>query len=94
MFFKFLALNAEEMRRENGLEILYKAFERCISVLSNSSKPDEVAVQVCTHVTRFYSVASQFQACRDRMVEMPELVKNVCRIFYYKVKLPMARSTV
>lgn len=82
---KCSALNAEEMRRENGLEVLYQAFERCISVLSNSSKPDEIAVQVCTHITRFYAVASQFQMCRDRMVEMPELVKNVCRIFYYKV---------
>ena len=78
-------LNAEEMRRENGLEILYQAFERCNTVLSNSSKPDDVAVQVCTHITRFYSVASQFEKCRERMVEMPELVKNVCRIFYYKV---------
>ena len=82
---KCSALNAEELRRENGLEVLYQAFERCISVLNNSSKPDEVAVQVCSHVTRFYAVASQFQMCRDRMVEMPELVKNVCRIFYYKV---------
>ena len=82
---KCSALNAEEMRRENGLEILYQAFDRCITVLSNSSKPDEIAVQVCMHITRFYSVASQFQMCRDRMVEMPELVKNVCRIFYYKV---------
>ena len=36
---------------------------------------------------RFYAVASQFQQCRDRMVEMPELVKNVCRIFYYKVNI-------
>ncbi len=65
--------------------MLYQAFERCISVLSNSSAPEDVAVQVCTHIARFYSVASQFQMCRDRMVEMPELVKNVCRIFYYKV---------
>jgi DnaJ family protein C protein 13 len=75
--------------RENGLEVLYQAFERCISVLSNSSKPDEVAVQVCVHITRFYSVASMFQMCRDRMVEMPELVKNVCRLFYYKVNYSM-----
>ena len=33
---KCSALNAEELRRENGLEILYQAFERCISVLSMS----------------------------------------------------------
>ena len=74
-----------EIFRENGLEVLYRAFERCTSVLSHSSKPDDLAVTVCVHLTRFYSVASQFQKCREKMVEMPELVKNICRIFYYKV---------
>ncbi len=82
---KCSALNAEELRRESGLEILYQAFERCASVLSASSDPADVAVQVCTHVIRFYSVASLFPACREKMVEMPELVKNICSVFYYKV---------
>ena len=71
--------------RENGLEVLYKAFERCTSVLSQSSKVDDLAVLVCGHLTRFYAVASQFPLCREKMIEMPELVKNICRIFYYKV---------
>jgi DnaJ family protein C protein 13 len=64
---------------------LYQAFERCVSVLSQSSKPDDVATQVCMHVIRFFSVASMFKSCRERMVEMPELVRNICRVFYYKV---------
>ncbi len=74
-----------EYSRENGLEVLYKAFERCTSVLSHSSKPEDLAVTVCGHLTRFYAVASQFPLCREKMIEMPELVKNICRIFYYKV---------
>ena len=45
---------------------------------------EDVAAQVCTHVVRFFSVASMFPACREKMVEMPELVKNICRVFYYK----------
>eukprot|EP00095_Tigriopus_kingsejongensis_P000308 maker-scaffold292_size219010-snap-gene-0.20 protein:Tk00308 transcript:maker-scaffold292_size219010-snap-gene-0.20-mRNA-1 annotation:"dnaj homolog subfamily c member 13 isoform x1" len=81
---KCSALNAEELRREDGLHILYQAFERCVSVLSQSSKPGDVAVLVCMHVIRFFAVASEFPACRDKMVEMPELVKNICRVFYYK----------
>ena len=43
---KCSALNAEELRRENGLEVLYAAFERCISVLSASSKIEDVGAQV------------------------------------------------
>nr|CAD7257435.1 unnamed protein product [Timema shepardi] len=52
--------------------------------LSASSKPIEVGVQVCMHVTRCYSVAAQFQGCRDKMVEMPQLVKDLCHILYFK----------
>ena len=78
------ALNAEELRREHGMEALETAFERCVSVLSASSKEDDVAVEVCTHIVRCYSVSAQFAACRDRLIEMPELVKNICRLMYYK----------
>lgn len=78
------ALNAEELRREQGMEALFNAFERCVSVLSASSVDTDVAVEVCTHIVRCYSVSAQFQACRDRLIEMPELVKNICRLMYYK----------
>ena len=78
------ALNAEELRREQGMEALFAAFERCVSVLSASSAASDVAVDVCTHIVKCYSVSAQFQACRDRLIEMPELVKNICRLMYYK----------
>nr|CAD7401104.1 unnamed protein product [Timema poppensis] len=84
------ALNAEELRRERGLDVLLDAYSRCVSVLSASSKPIEVGVQVCMHVTRCYSVAAQFQGCRDKMVEMPQLVKDLCHILYFKMQLLQA----
>ena len=40
------ALNAEELRRENGIVTLQAAFARCVDVLSNSSNPEDMAVQV------------------------------------------------
>ena len=40
------ALNAEELRREQGIQTLHNAFSRCISTLSAMSKPDDLAVQV------------------------------------------------
>lgn len=81
------ALNAEELRREGGLEVLLEAYTRCVSVLNNSSKPKDVAVQVCTHITRCFSVAGLFRGCRDKMVELPQLVKDLCRLLYFKVYL-------
>lgn len=40
------ALNAEELRREGGLEALLEAISRCIPMIGLSSKPDDVPVQV------------------------------------------------
>ena len=52
--------------------------------MSMSSKPDEVGAQVSKHLARFYAVASQFEMCRMKMIEIQGLCKNICRIFYYK----------
>ena len=60
------------------------AYSRCVSVLSASSKINDVGVQVCTHITRCFGVAAQFQGCRNKMMEMPQLVKDVCHILYFK----------
>ena len=47
------ALNAEELRREHGMEALETAFERCVSVLSASSKDDDIAVEVRTFIVTY-----------------------------------------
>ncbi|XP_066599154.1 dnaJ homolog subfamily C member 13 isoform X2 [Prorops nasuta] len=78
------ALNAEEMRREGGLEVLLEAYSRCVSVLNKSSKSNDVAVQVCMHITRCFAVAGSFRGCRDKITELPQLIKDLCRILHFK----------
>ncbi|XP_064647249.1 dnaJ homolog subfamily C member 13-like isoform X1 [Lineus longissimus] len=78
------ALNAEELRRENGIEILQDAYTRCVSTLSAMTKPEELAVQVCAHITRCYSVAAAFEGSREKIQELPEIIKDLSRILYYK----------
>ncbi|XP_019866686.2 dnaJ homolog subfamily C member 13 [Aethina tumida] len=78
------ALNAEELRRENGLEVLLEAYTRCVNVLNNSSKPNETCVQVSMHITRCFGVAAQFPGCRERMLDLKQLIKDLCRILYFK----------
>ncbi|CAG2054418.1 unnamed protein product [Timema podura] len=73
------ALNAEELSEGEGTRC---STGRLLKIAS--SKPNEVGVQVCMHVTRCYSVAAQFRGCRDKMVEMPQLVKDLCHILYFK----------
>ena len=57
----------------------------CVSVLSQSSKPDDMAVEVCTHICRCYRVSAQFEKCREAIVEVPDIIRDVCRVLYYKV---------
>uniref|UniRef100_A0A803SPR7 DnaJ heat shock protein family (Hsp40) member C13 n=1 Tax=Anolis carolinensis TaxID=28377 RepID=A0A803SPR7_ANOCA len=77
------ALNAEELRRESGIEILQEAFNRCVAVLTRSSKPDDMSVQVCGHISKCYSVAAQFEDCREKITEMPNIIKDLCRVLYH-----------
>ncbi|XP_069504815.1 dnaJ homolog subfamily C member 13 isoform X2 [Ambystoma mexicanum] len=86
------ALNAEELRRENGIEVLQGAFTRCVSVLTASSKPDDMCVQVCGHICRCYSVAAQFEECREKITEMPNIIKDLCRVLYYGKRVPRLLS--
>ncbi|GFQ70979.1 dnaJ homolog subfamily C member 13 [Trichonephila clavata] len=78
------ALNAEELRREGGLEALQEAFSRCVGVLSRSSKTEDLSVQVCIHISRCFAVAAQFRGCRERMIEMPDMIRDLCRILYFE----------
>ncbi|GAB0184323.1 dnaJ subfamily C member 13 [Grus japonensis] len=82
------ALNAEELRRENGIEVLQEAFNRCVAVLTRSSKPDDMSVQVCGYISKCYSVAAQFEECREKITEMPNIIKDLCRLLYYGKNIP------
>ncbi|XP_071522873.1 dnaJ homolog subfamily C member 13 isoform X2 [Panulirus ornatus] len=78
------ALNAEELRREKGLEVLQGAYNRCVSVLNASSKPSDVAVQVCTNIARCYTAAASFPMCREKLIEMSHFIKDLCHTLYFK----------
>lgn len=82
------ALNAEELRRENGIEVLQEAFSRCVAVLNRSSKPSDMSVQVCGHISKCYSVAAQFEECREKITEMPGIIKDLCRVLYFGKGIP------
>ncbi|XP_045611089.2 dnaJ homolog subfamily C member 13 isoform X2 [Procambarus clarkii] len=78
------ALNAEELRREKGLEVLQGAYNRCVGVLNASSKPSDVAVQVCTNIARCYTAAASFPMCREKLIEMSHFIKDLCHTLYFK----------
>ncbi|KZS16300.1 DnaJ subfamily C member 13 [Daphnia magna] len=78
------ALNAEELRREGGLESFLEAISRCIPMIGSSSKLEDVAVQVCMHASRCLAVAGRFPACRDRLAELKMLTPEICRLLSHR----------
>ncbi|ETN81937.1 DnaJ domain protein [Necator americanus] len=78
------ALNAEQLRREQGLEALQTAFDRCVPVITESSLPTDMAVQVCEHICNCFATASSFEACCQRIAEMPSLFGNICRLLQFQ----------
>ena len=74
------ALNAEELRREGGLEALLEAMTRCIPMIGLSSKADDVPVEVCNFASKCMAVAARFPACRDRLAEQKILSSEISRL--------------
>lgn len=79
------ALNAEQLRRENGLEALVTAFDRCVPMVTMSSTPEDMPVQVCIHVCDCFATSATFEACRQRLAEMPSIFGALCRLLQFSV---------
>lgn len=75
------ALNAQELNSEAGFQTLHVAFTRCMSVLSNSLKGNEMPVLVCSYVVKCYTVAAQFTTCRATFTSMvPGIVRDISSV--------------
>ncbi|XP_045490709.1 dnaJ homolog subfamily C member 13 isoform X1 [Pieris rapae] len=70
------ALNAEELCREDGLQVLSSALSRCVSVLGGS-KADSTAARVCAHCARSFAVAAGFPSCRAAAAALPNLAGDL-----------------
>ncbi|CAK1584790.1 unnamed protein product [Parnassius mnemosyne] len=68
------ALNAEELRREGGLEVLHSALARCAAVLGGSGR---VAGAVCAASARCFAVAAAFPDCRRACAALPALAAHL-----------------
>ncbi|KAL5285788.1 DNAJC13 family protein [Megaselia abdita] len=87
------ALNAEELRREEGIEALLEAYTRCVSILGADSKPDSLHYQVISNVTRCFEVACNFEKCKEKIITLPQLLSDVCRVVYFKHTLSISLVT-
>uniref|UniRef100_A0A182WKY9 J domain-containing protein n=1 Tax=Anopheles minimus TaxID=112268 RepID=A0A182WKY9_9DIPT len=87
------ALNAEELRREEGIEALLDAYSRCVSIMGVDSKRDSLHYEVISNITRCFDVACCFDSCRKKILELPQLIADVCRVVYFKHSLSVSLVT-
>lgn len=87
------ALNAEELRREEGIEALLEAYDRCVSIMGADSKPESLHYQVISNVTRCFEVACNFEKCKQKIITLPRLMSDVCRVVYFKHNLSVSLVT-
>lgn len=87
------ALNAEELRREEGIEALLEAYDRCVSILGADTKPDSLHYRVISNVTQCFEVACHFDKCKEKIISLPRLISNVCRVLYFKHTLSVSLVT-
>ncbi|VDM97385.1 unnamed protein product [Thelazia callipaeda] len=88
------SLNAEQLRRDAGLEALQSAFERCVPMVNFSSKEEDIVVQICIESLCCFGTAAQFDACSEKISEMPNLSSCVCRLlqFHHLTRLACASA--
>jgi DnaJ family protein C protein 13 len=72
-------LNAEEVRREGGIEIISASLQRCVEVLTVNVTIDSMPAQVCMHTLKAFSVFGNFAACREVILQNRSICHNAVR---------------
>lgn len=66
-------------------QALLEAYTRCVSIMGVDSKPTEVHYQIISNITKCFEVACNFENCKSKIIELPQLISDVCRVVYFKV---------
>jgi len=72
------SLNAEELRRQDGLDILCDVLMHSVAQTFMDSKPSEPAPQTVANVLFTYATAASFEQSREKIAELPQVPKCVC----------------
>lgn len=66
-------------------QALLEAYTRCVSIMGVDSKPTEVHYQIVSNISKCFEVACFFDNCKAKIIELPQLISDVCRVVYFKV---------
>ena len=72
------SLNAEELRRQDGLDILCDVLMHAVAQTFGDSKPSEAAPQTVANVLLTYATAASFEQSRAKIASLPQVPRCVC----------------
>ncbi|KRY71181.1 DnaJ -like protein subfamily C member 13, partial [Trichinella pseudospiralis] len=78
-------LNVEQLRRDNGLEVLHRAFSRCAGVIGETTKAEDLAAVVCLNICQTFIFAAQFHECRTVFSTWSSLPNEFRHIMQFRV---------
>eukprot|EP00002_Diphylleia_rotans_P000032 TRINITY_DN10013_c0_g1_i2.p1 TRINITY_DN10013_c0_g1~~TRINITY_DN10013_c0_g1_i2.p1 ORF type:complete len:2234 (+),score=354.17 TRINITY_DN10013_c0_g1_i2:44-6745(+) len=81
---KVSPLNAEEVRREGGVEILSDVLKRCVSLTTARSSDEEAVVKIAGYALLAFSVIGRFPQAREAVSKDQEIVWNMARCMHYR----------
>lgn len=87
-------LNAVELLRENGFELLRPILLRCGELLTPMTPVSDVHSQVATHIVSCVAVSARFQECRERFGVLTELVQEVVRCMSCLGSPPLVKTAI
>lgn len=74
------ALNAEELRRENGIQVLSAVFDRCINMITYKSEHNDSYILIIEQVIKCFTASSRFSGFIDLILEIPQIFENLNHI--------------
>ncbi|KNC81866.1 hypothetical protein SARC_05839 [Sphaeroforma arctica JP610] len=75
-------LNADELRRDGGFEVLSTTFSRVTSMVSSNSQSTDMPVGVCQDLILFYAASAEFDDCRTEIKKYKHVVNDVVRCLF------------
>ncbi|KRX18566.1 DnaJ -like protein subfamily C member 13 [Trichinella nelsoni] len=87
-------LNVEQLRRDNGLEVLHRAFSRCAGVIGETTKAEDLAAMVCLNICQTFAFAAKFEECRAVFSGWSSLPNEFQHIMHFRHLLKLCCSVV
>eukprot|EP01134_Creolimax_fragrantissima_P008258 CFRG8258T1 len=87
-------LNADELRREGGFEVMSKTFSRVSAMVSPASESTDMPVVVCRDLILFYSAAAAFKDCIAEIKKHKHIVDDVVRCLFCQNAPQLVRASL